>query len=152
MPRITDFYQANLLRGDGIVVTTPWSDTHTATTTITALASYHTRIATLIILASENFALASGTIDINPWGSAAPATVSFADVKSMYAAATNIGHKSVILSGGANYHWLRIDFRPFIFLDSAESFTITHSVGATEHLTGTIDFTVYGATISDTDD
>ena len=152
MPRITDFYQSNLLRGQDIITITPWVNGTTTTTTITALAAYHTRIATLVIFASDDFALTGGSIDINPWGNAAPPTISLTDIKSMYAVATNIGHKNAILSGGDNYHWLRIDFHPFIFLDSADSFTIAHSIGETEAINGTINFTVYGAEISDVDD
>jgi hypothetical protein len=152
MPRVTDFYQANLLRGQDIITITPWVTGSTPTTIITALAAFHTRIDSLVIFASDDFALASGTIDITPWGNAVPAKISLANMRDLYSVATSIGHKNAILSGGANYHWLRIDFRPFIFLDSAASFTIAHSVGATEALTGTINFTVRGATISDVDD
>lgn len=152
MAHIVDFYKYNLLRGQGLLKVVPWTTGVTTTTTITAAVSYHVYIARIVAFFSDNFALGGPTVDITPWGNAVPATISLASQEDFYSVASDIGHKMAILNGGDNYHWIRIDFNPFLFLDSGESFTIAHSVGETEVITGTITFNTVGCTISDTDD
>lgn len=149
---IIDFYKGSCFWGNGVVSQGVWSTGSTPTLTVTPDADYAVYISAVVFTFPDTLVLAPNTLDINPWGMAIPPTISIADIRGFYDLAAWIGDKNVSI-GATNYHWIRLEPRPFILLlDSAgDSFTIENSGGAASAMTGTLQFTVFGHTIEESE-
>lgn len=140
---ILDFYRGSIPRGNGLIERVSWTTGSTLTLTLTPSTGYVAYVSTLVIAATDTFDLGAASIVVEPWGQDIPPQVSIRDLLGLYAVATHIGEKDVII-GGTGYHWFRIDFKPFPVLvqTNGDTFTVTHSGGETAALTGEVRFTV----------
>lgn len=139
---ILDFYRGSIPRGTGLIKRVSWTNLNTTTLTLTPSSGFVAYVSTLVIAATDTFDLGAASIVVEPWGQDIPPQVSIRDLLGLYAVATHIGEKDVII-GGTGYHWFRIDFKPFPVLvqSDGDTFTVSHSVGETAAITGEVRFT-----------
>lgn len=152
MAGILDFYKGSCFWGTTVVQRDSWINGTTPTLTVDPAADHAIYVASISLIFPDTLVLSPNTLDIQPWGQAVPPKVSVSTIEQFYELATWIGDKNVAI-GSTPYHWIRIDFRPFILVtdSGAETFTVVNSGGATAAMTGTLRFAVIGHDVLEAD-
>jgi hypothetical protein len=152
-PNLSDFYRRGVGRGDPFVEIEQWATSSTPALTIAAKTDYIKFVKKLIFIPTANFALNGGDkLEIVGWHAQNSGTtkLEIADLMELMSIGDDV-RENLSLANTPLIIVVNLESPVKLTATGAEQLIIQNSGGATQTITGTIDFSVRGWTVKEAD-
>lgn len=149
--QISQFYRFSCYRGLGGPTTEKWTTGVTPSIVVTPAAGKVVYVTEAQFFMKDGFSIADA-FRINPWGYDVTENVDIGSFNALYCACSVVHPMGPILSGDS-YHWLRLEFRPFIQVSDASGteFTLSNTGGAAGVLGADVEIAVFSYAVDQAD-